>query len=188
MRELTPFDSEVVLMCETISERSVCTTRNENDFTIHVCYAEHNNPDYVNAIIDAVRGRYGERFISVKDDPDRNLLEFTIAYAKKELPYTIGNYDTGNANEQFGFVFCHQLEEIRAVRVTRLNTHRLRAFVGNGQMNIERTINGKAWFSFINNGTFVDVPENSYIVKRENANHFEIWPAEKFEAEWERKN
>lgn len=99
-----------------------------------------------------------------------------------------GELKTGNPHPNFGTIYCHQLEEIRAVQVTRLNIDRLQIFVGGGQMSIEKKPDGKAWFSFLNNGTFVDVPEYSYIVKRENGNHFEIWPADKFKKEWEPKN
>ena len=116
------------------------------------------------------------------------MLKFTIAYDTHQLPMLAGDLQTGNPHPDFGTIYCHQLEEIRAVQVTRRNNERLQQFVGGGQMTIERRPDGKAWFSFLNNGTFVDVPEYSYIVKRENASHFEIWPEDKFKKEWEPKN
>ena len=188
MQRLTPFDYEACVMLESLTEREVVATELNKYYTIHVFYNKHNTSNYISAIIDAVRGRFGERFIEVNDNPEREMLKFTIAYDEQELPILDGDLETGNPRPDFGTVYCHQLEEIRAVQVTRKNNERLQQFVGGGQMTIERRPDGKAWFSFLNNGTFVDVPEYSYIVKRENASHFEIWPADKFKKEWEPKN
>lgn len=188
MQRLTPFDNEACVMLESLTEREVVATEMDDNFTIHAFYNKHNNPDYVSAIIDAARGRFGERFIEVNDEPEREMLKFTIAYDTHQLPMLAGDLQTGNPNPEFGTIYCHQLEEISAVQVTRRNNERLQQFVGGGQMAIERRPDGKAWFSFLNNGTFIDVPEYSYIVKRENASHFEIWPEDKFKKEWEPKN
>lgn len=188
MQRLTPFDNEACVMLESLTEREVVATEMDDNFTIYVFYNKHNNPDYVSAIIDAARGRFGERFIEVNDEPEREMLKFTIAYDTHQLPMLAGDLQTGNPHPEFGTIYCHQLEEISAVQVTRRNNERLQQFVGGGQMAIERRLDGTAWFSFLNNGTFVDVPEYSYIVKRENASHFEIWPADKFKKEWEPKN
>lgn len=188
MQRITPFDNEACVMLESLTERKVVATEMDDNFTINAFYNKHNNPDYISAIIDAARGRFGERFIEVNDEPEREMLKFTIAYDTYQLPMLAGDLQTGNPHPDFGTIYCHQLDEIRAVQVTRLNVDRLQIFVGGGQMTIERCPDGKAWFSFLNNGTFVDVPEYSYIVKRENGNHFEIWPADKFKKEWEPKN
>lgn len=187
MQRLTPFDNEACVMLESLTEREVVATERDDNFTIHAFYNKHNNPDYISAIIDAARGRFGKRFIEVNDEPERKLLKFTIAYDKHELPMLAGDLETGTPHIENGNAYCHQLEEIRAVQVTRTNIENLRGFVGGGQMSIEKKPDGKAWFSFLNNGIFVDVPEYSYIVKRENGNHFEIWPADKFKKEWEPK-
>lgn len=188
MQRITPFDNEACVMLESLTEREVVATEMDDNFTIRAFYDKHNNPDYISAIIDAARGRFGERFIEVSDEPEHEMLKFTIAYDTHQLPMLAGDLQTGNPHPNFGTLYCHQLEEIRAVQVTRFNIDLLQIFVGGGQMSIEKKPNGKALFSFLNNGTFVDVPEYSYIVKRENGNHFEIWPADKFKKEWEPKN
>ena len=108
-------------MLESLTEREVVATEMDDNFTIHVFYNKHNNPDYISAIIDAARGRFGERFIEVNDEPEREMLKFTIAYDKHELPMLVGDLETGIPHEDFGMIYCHQLEEIRAVQVTRLN-------------------------------------------------------------------
>lgn len=184
---ITPFDYEALVMLESLTEREVVPTEMDDNFTFHVFYNKHNDPMYISAIIDAMRGRYGERFIGVNDYPDNKMLKFTIAYDKHEYPEAYGSFHVDKARTHCGDTYCRQLEEIHAVQVTRLNDEKLRSFVGGGQMTIERCPNGKMWFTFVNNGTFVDAPENSYIVKYKNVAHFEIWPKSKFEKEWERK-
>lgn len=96
MQRLTPFDYEACVMLESLTEREVVATELNKYFTIHVFYNKHNTPDYISAIIDAVRGRFGERFIEVNDDPERELLKFTIAYDERELPILDGDLETGN--------------------------------------------------------------------------------------------
>lgn len=184
MHRITPFDNKACLMLEAVTEREVVATEMDDNFTIHVFYNKHNTPEYISAIIDAARGRFGERFIEVNDEPERKLLKFTIAYDKHELPIVAGDLETGNPRPDFGTVYCHQLEEIHAVQVTRKNIERLQKFVGGGQMTIERCPNGKAWFSFLNNGTFVDAPEHLYIVYVA-PERFEIVDKETFEKEYE---
>ena len=184
MQRITPFDNEACVMLESLTEREVVATEMDDNFTIHVFYNKHNSPDYVSAIIDAARGRFGERFIEVNDEPEREMLKFTIAYDTHQLPMLAGDLQTGNPHPDFGTIYCHQLEEIRAVQVTRKNIERLQQFVGGGQMIIERCPNGKAWFSFLNNGTLVDAQEHSYIVYVA-PERFEIVDKETFEKEYE---
>lgn len=189
MQRLTPFDHEAIVMLESLTECSVCPSFGDNDnFKLYAFYGKHNTPEYISAIIDAARGRYGERFVEVSDDPDWQRLEFTIAYDKHEYPKLQGDYTIETPHPNWGTEYCHQLEEIRAIQVKRWNVEQLQIFVGGGQMATYEHPGGKAVFSFINNGTFVDVPEDSYIVKREKSNVFEIWPADMFEKEWEPKN
>lgn len=186
MRRITPFDAEAIVMLESLTERNVLTTEFEDKFTIHASYAKHNDADYISAMIDAVRGRFGKRFLEAEDDVDNSLIKFSIAYDEHELPTLVGEY-TRTPHLECGRIYCHQLEEIRALQVTRNNVEELINFVGGGQMEIEKRPNGNARFSFLNNGVFVDVPENSYIVQRGNSLHFEIWTKGKFENEWEPK-
>lgn len=185
--KLTPFDAETLAMIESLTGRETVTTRFDDHFTIHAFYTEHRDPDYINAIISAVRGRMGKRFIEVQDDPDRAMLKFTIAFDKQNLPDVEGFTDIVPARLESGEIYCRTVEQIRAIQVRRDNYISVAEFCGNGTIQIERHPGGKAWFTFLNNGTYVDVPENDYIVRRKNTNAFEIWPKAKFEKEWERK-
>lgn len=185
---LTPFDAETCVMLESLTGREVYTTeKDRKTFTVETFYSEHHDPDYINAIINAVKGRYGKRFVDVEDLPDGEMLMFTIEYDTTDYPDVEGTFDNEPAQHD-GKVYCRHLEEIRAIQVQRGHHEELVAFVGNGQLYTERKPNGKCWFTFLNNGVFVNVPENNYIVEREGATHFEIWPETKFKQEWEPKN
>lgn len=185
---LTPFDAETLVMIESLTGRETVTTRFDDHFTIHAFYNKHRAPDYVNAIISAVRGRMGKRFIEVQDDPDRDMLKFTIAFDEQNLPDVEGFTDVVPARLESGEIYCRTVEQIRAIQVRRDNYISVAEFCGNGTIQIERCPNGRAWFTFLNNGTYVDVPENDYIVRRQNANAFEKWKKADFEKVWKMKN
>lgn len=187
MKRMIPFDNEACVMLEHLTEREVVTNEFSANFIVYAFYEKHNTPEYISAIIDATRGRFGERFLSVADNPGMQMLKFTIAYDKQNLPRVYGDLEQGTPRPYFGITYCHQLEEIKAVQVKRENTAKLQMFVGGGQIAIDSK-NGKCWFTFLNNGIYVDVPENDYIVKREGKAVFEIWPPDQFKREWEPKN
>lgn len=184
----TPFDAETVMMLRGLTQReSFISELDDNNFTIHAFYSNHPDPDYISAVIDAVRGRMGERFIEVDDNPEMQMLKFTIAYDKHNLPDVEGTTEVKQPNLLRGTIYERENENCWAIQVRRDNHNVVANFCGNGTMQIERHPGGKAWFTFLNNGTYVDVPENDYIVRRKNTNAFEIWTKAKFEKEWKRK-
>ncbi len=185
---ITPFDYEALVMLESLTERGVVPTEMDDNFTFHVFYNKHNDPMYISAIIDAMRGRYGERFIEVNDYPDSKMLKFTIAYDKHEYPEANGYFHVDKARTQWGDIYCRQLEEVAAIQVKEENMSRLQDFVGGGQMVVDRWPDGsKACFTFLNNGVFVDVQDGDYIVRHDKSTIFEVWSKLRFEKEWERK-
>lgn len=189
----TPFDAETVMMLRGLTQRESFITELDNNFTIHAFYSNHPDPDYISAVIDAVRGRMGERFIEVDDNPEMQMLKFTIAYDKHNLPDIEGFTDVVPAEFEKGdLYFCKpnmaEDAQIRAIQVRRDNWVTVAMFCGNGTIQTERHLGGKAWFTFLNNGTYVDVPENDYIVRRQNANAFEKWKKADFEKVWKIKN
>lgn len=184
----TPFDAETVMMLRGLTQRESFITQFDNNFTIHAFYSNHPAPDYISAVIDAVRGRMGERFIEVDDNPEMKMLKFTIAYDKHNLPDVEGTTDVTQPNLLRGNIYVRDNEKCCAIQVRRDNYKVVADFCGNGTMQIERCPNGRAWFTFLNNGTYVDVPENDYIVRRQNANAFEKWKKADFEKVWKMKN
>lgn len=184
----TPFDAETVMMLRGLTQRESFITQFDNNFTIHAFYSKHNDPDYISAVIDAVRGRMGERFIEVDDNPEMQMLKFTIAYDKHNLPDVEGTTDVMQPNLLRGNIYVRDNEKCCAIQVGRDNCMAVAGFCGNGTLQIEKHPGGKAWFTFLNNGTYVDVTENDYIVRRQNANAFEKWKKADFEKVWKMKN
>lgn len=186
-KRLTPYDAELCVMVRTLTGDDIQPMLGENSITFYIHYIRNNEPDYVNAIINAVIDRLGKRFIEMKDDPDVMMCRVSAKYSDEEYPDVRGFTDIALGDDSRGVLYCHSLEEIRAMQVRRDNGISVSMFCGNGVLKTERHPGGKCWFSFVNNGTFVDVPENDYIVRRSGATHCEIWTKEKFEQEWERK-
>lgn len=186
-KHLTPYDAELCVMIKSLTGDDIQPMLGENRITFYIHYNKHNDPDYVNAVVNVVLGRLGERFIEMKDDPEQMLIRVRAEYSKDEYPDVSGFTDIAPGDDSRGGLYCHSLEEIRAIQVRRDNGIFVSMFCGNGVLKTERHPGGKCWFSFVNNGTFVDVPENDYIVRRAGATHCEIWTKEKFEKEWEPK-
>ena len=187
MQRITPHDSETCVMLESLLGHDAFITELTDNFTIHASYNEEHTPEYLSAVINAVIGRMGNRFVEVNDDANLRVLKFTIEYDAQILPDIYGTLDQRKPNDLAGKVYCKTLDQIRAIQVRRECAGQLTDFVGGGQINIEKCPGGKAWFTFQNNGVFVDVPEFDYIVKRYGGNSYEIWPKDSFELTWEPK-
>ena len=187
--KLTPFDSELCLMVESLTGRD-CEPKSggPDQYFIVVDYRNHPEPEYIAAIMDAVAGRVGERLIDINDQPDAQQF---IAYIK----FSDANYNgiVSKATDTrpliaAGYVYCRQIGSVRAIQVTRNNVQRLMEFVGNGEMEIERRPGGKATFHFRNavGSVFAHAPEFSYIVHVKDG-LFNVVDKETFEKEYEPK-
>lgn len=68
--KLTPFDAKLVVMIESLTGKPCEPKNGGNHYFIVVDYSDHNDPDYIAAIWDAIEGRVGSRLISMKDQPE----------------------------------------------------------------------------------------------------------------------
>lgn len=191
---ISPYDAETVMMLKSLTGRESFITEFDDHFTIHAFYSKHNDVDYINAIINAVQGRMGERYVGVDDNPGHTSLKFIVKYDGKDWPDMDGFTDVQKPDLFRGELFCSSPRSdefgelnVRAIQVRRDNAITVSMFCGNGVLHTERHPGGKAWFTFLNNGIYVDVPENDYIVRRENSSAFEVWGKAKFETIWTRK-
>lgn len=178
MNRIKPFDSETILMAESLTGHNALITPLDDEYTMHVSYAKNREPEFVNAVINAIRGRLGERVNYVKDDPDQCLICFGVKYDDTPLPYVVGDFDDCQKRD-VGLPVAGNGHLCKAIRVHRDKAGTLREFVGNGRMIIQskKMNGGKAWFEFINNGTFMNVPEHWWIIQ-ENGRYFscsETW-------------
>lgn len=186
-KTLTPFDHETVLMLQSLTDYDVVVIEQERKFYLDFSYEYHNEPNYINAVINALRGRIGERLIELHDDAENKMIRAEILYDVNQYPELVGSYEQGTPNDDAAEIYCSKNVEVRAIQVTRDNIGKLQNFVGGGTFAIEKKPNGLLWFSFLNNGVFLDAREFSFIVKHGESKYFEVWPREEFERRFEPK-
>lgn len=185
---LTPYDSELFIMVESLTGKKCVPKRGDGGFFFEVDYSCNRDPEFILAIYDAVSGRLGDRLIKINDDPDASRFIVFAKYSDENYPELVGKEAISRPNINVGNLFILRFGSgrKRAVNVTRQNLLRLLEFVGNGQMEIERRPGGKAVFHFVNGGSvFQTAPEYSYIVHVRD-DLFEVIDGEKFENEWTR--
>lgn len=185
-QKLTPFDTELAKMVASLTGKP-CELKDGGDhFFFEADYRNHNDPDYIAAIMAAVEGRTGDRLIEMSDDPDRMAVYIRVKFAKSEYADFVPVHTDGQAAARPGGVYCKKMEEIRAIQVKRTNEKELKQFVGNGELVIERGLDGRAWFEFKNGDRISRAIENSYIICR-GPECFTIAHQAQFEAEYEPK-
>lgn len=183
-RKLTPFDAELAMMVESLTGKP-CELKNGGDnFFFEADYENHNDPQYILAMWDAIEGRTGERLLEIKDDAERHALFVRVKFSEQKYPGIVRMERNHSEQKTFGKVYCRRLAEIRAVQVERNNADVLLQFVGNGEMEIPD--DGPAVFHFRNAGgsVYAHAPEHSYIVYV-GPERFEIVDQETFEKEYE---
>lgn len=182
--KLTPFDTELAIMVESLTGKP-CELKNGGDnYFFEADYENHNDPNYILAMWDAIEGRTGERLLEIKDDAERHALFVRVKFSEQKYPGIIRASRDCSPQESFGKTYCHKLVEIRAVQVERDNAENVLRFVGNGEWEIPD--DGPATFHFLNaaGSVFAHAPEHSYIVHA-GPERFEIVDKKTFEKEYE---
>lgn len=188
-QKLTPYDWELCMMVASLTGIECEPKNGEENYFFEADYSSHaDDPKFILALWDAIEGRAGKRLVGLDDDPDRHVLIATVLFSNEKYPGIIRLDRDAKANPGSGDVYCHALEEIRAVQVERKNAAKLLAFIGNGEMLIERRPGGKMVFQFLNamGSVYADAPEHSYVIYR-GPGRFEIMDREEFESIYERK-
>lgn len=184
--KLNAWDAELLLMVENLTERP-CEPKNGGDgYFIMANYSKHNEPEYINAVWNAIEGRAGKRLLEINDMPDQQCIYVRIAFSDSKYPSLFTKVEKTKSDPNFGNRYCRQLQEIRALQVTRDNVDDLLGFVGNGELETPK--NGTAMFHFLNAGesVYCHAPESWYIVYVKDG-LFEVVPKEQFESEYEPK-
>lgn len=161
---LTPFDAELCVMVESLTQKPCVPEPGKGLYSIQVDYSIRPEPDFVAALIAAIEGRAGERFLSVEDFPDNKFLRIRIKYSDAKLPFCYGSETTKvEPDLSVADTYCRGEEVLRAVQVRRTDLERLQKFVGGGELRIPRCPDCKASFHFLNGSVFLDVDEYDYI-------------------------
>lgn len=187
--KLTPFDYELAIMVESLTGKPCELCNGGDHFFFEADYENHaKEPEYLLAIWDAIEGRTGKRLVGMDDDPDRHVFIVSVLFSNQRYPNMIRLDRDAKENPSAGTPYYSKTDdtnEIIAVQVRRDNAAQLLAFVGNGEMLIDKDPEGKAVFQFLNasGSVYADAPEHSYIVYR-GPGRFEIIEQEKFEKEF----
>lgn len=182
--KLTPFDTELAIMVESLTGKPCELKNGDNEYFFEADYENHNDPNYILAMWDAIEGRTGERLLEIKDDAERHALFVRVKFSEQKYPGVIRASRDCSPQESYGKTYCHKLVEIRAVQVERDNAENVLRFVGNGEWEIPD--DGPATFHFLNaaGSVYAHAPEHSYIVHA-GPERFEIVDKETFEKEYE---
>ena len=78
--KLNAFDAQLCKMVESLTEME-CEPKNGGDhYFIEPSYKNHNDPEFIMALLDAIEGRAGERLMEIKDMPERQCLWVRIRF------------------------------------------------------------------------------------------------------------
>ena len=184
--KLTAWDSELFVMVESLTGRPCEPKEGKDCYTIEADYTDHNDRNFVQALQCAVEGRLGNRVIEVIDNPGCQLLYFRIKFHASKYPAVQYRETPEKESPISGNTYCHKLEEIKAVQVTRDNLEKLTLFIGNGEMEIPE--DKPVTFKFLNasGSVWAHANESDYIVYQ-RPGLFTVIPKQDFESEYEPK-
>lgn len=172
---LTPFDAEVLLMIDTLSEED-CTVEEHDKYFVVLAKAQEGKPRA--SITHAVMGKWGMRFKSYEYRED-GTVAYKVAYDKAagKLPDEERSEHYTKADPTAGERYCRKLCEIDAMQVNRNHINQLQKFTGGGTMVIPRSPFKFATYTFATeNGVLMMVPEDWYITVDENGKFSKIPP------------
>lgn len=82
--KLTPYDAELCRMVESLTGvETEPRLGGDDEYFIVVDYSAHPQPDWISAVLDAIQGRVGERFIEMNNDPENSFCIVHIRFDKE---------------------------------------------------------------------------------------------------------
>lgn len=79
-KKLTAFDEDLRRMVESLTDKPCELCNGGDNYFFEVNYSEHNDPNYILAIWDAIEGRLGDRVLEMKDDAGRSSLFIRVKF------------------------------------------------------------------------------------------------------------
>lgn len=180
--KLVPFDYETALMVENLTEKPCDILNGGSHYFFTADYSQHTDPDYVNAIINAIDGRLGKRIIDITDDADQKKIIVKVHFSQENLPQ-IFQFEDSEPLLEAGTKYCKEVVWALQVHGTVEIAKRLAAFCGGGSMEIPKE--GDAIFYFVDkiSGVWKCAKEGEYIIHIPNK-PYQILTEEKFSQEW----
>lgn len=177
--KLTPFDAEIALMVESLTGKECKAKNGENHYFFEVDYSDHVDPDYIQAIWQAIEGKVGERLIEISDMPDLQRLIVRVKFSKEKLPKLV-QYEKTIPHLEVADKFCQNV--VWALQVDRKRADKIAAFVGGGEIEIPDE--GEATYHFVDPiaGIWKHAKEKDFILHTPRG--FEIIPEKDFKTNW----
>lgn len=184
---LTPFDAELCMMIEDVSNEKVKVFFEANYFQL--VWGNPGSPVLTTnkkideALENAIRGRVGDRFISFENIDGQKFV--FIRFDATQYPDEY-RFEETKASIVGGVKYARKIKEVDAVYFDRENINQVRAFTGGGSLIIPRALNAVASFEFTSpaNGLTVVAREGQYIV-RNQAGQISLQDKKEFETDFE---
>ena len=183
--KLTPFDAELCMMVESLTGKP-CEPLlgGKHEYFIVVDYSEHDDPDYIAAVMSAVAGRVSDRLIRIQDESEYKRFIANIYFGGGPYP-RVESAPNSMPRLAVGELYKHGNDEVLAVQVSFENRERLFIFVGGGDMEIDES---GVILHFLNASKCVweQAKTGDYVVYLSDG-LFGVVPKDKFEVEYFRK-
>ena len=190
---LTPYDTELCMMVESLTGKP-CEPRALNDgrYFITVDYSDHKDTVFINAVMDAIAGRLGERLVGFDDYPEESRFLATVQFSSETYPRIMRLKVDCNPKPYFGVKYADfrpgmpEGAWVLAVQVNRETASRMLSFVGSGEFEIPG--DAPATFHFINScagGLWQHAAEGDYVVYIDGQRMFIVIDRETFETNFE---
>lgn len=172
MKGLTPFDSETLLMMESVSGYMTKVKKNRTGFSVYMSIAGLDSASK-KAIAEAVEGRWGRRLVALKMSDETLSCKVAYAMGSDKLPSEIrSDFTTPSDNDVPRYVSI--VKYVRAIRVERDNLNALMRFTGGGTMTIPRGLDGVAYYEFPDDKGIIRVAKEGYVILKDAAGQYTI--------------
>lgn len=172
MKGLTPFDSETLLMMESVSGHTTKVEKRRTGFSVYMSISGLDSA-HKKAVAEAVEGRWGRRLVTLKMFNDKLSCKVAYAMDSDKLPSEIrSDFTTPSDNDVPRYVSI--VKYVRAIRVERDNLNALMRFTGGGSMTIPREPYGVAYYEFPDDKGIIRVAQEGYMILRDVAGQYTI--------------
>lgn len=170
MKDLTPFDSETLLMMENVSGHTTKVEKRRTGFSVYMSIAGLDSA-HKKAVAEAVEGRWGRRLVTLKMFDEKLSCKVTYAMDSDKMPREIrGDYTSPSDDDAPRYVSI--VKYVRAMRVDRDNLDALMRFTGGGSMTIPKRPYDVAYYEFPDDKGIIRRAKEGDIILRDAAGQY----------------
>lgn len=163
MNRFKRIDRETAIMIASIAGRNVSVDEKDDNFQI-VLKTDGIDENMIREIRGAVSGKLGDRLLRTWRTSES--IAFIVEYGEPDEIILVPE-EMKTPDPKAGDVYCHRLEEVRAVKVGRDTFDRLLRFTGGGYLV---TLPGEycEYNTILGDGTVLKAHEGEWIVREES--------------------